>query len=192
MRIWVRGAVTGARYGLLVAGIEMGFRVYRCLALNLPAVHPVSRLAVPLEIDDSSHDVPIEAEFILVACGTRAARRDDIPFDHPAILDADRLYDAVEDDNLAHSSIVVGGGVIGMEYAAMGAALEMKVTVIEAQEQILGFLDRHMVEALTEILEQHGVTFRLGEKVASVSIADDDGQVRVSLEWKGADALRVE
>jgi NAD(P) transhydrogenase len=63
---------------------------------------------------------------------------------------------------------VVGAGVIGLEYASMVTALNIKVTVIEARPTILDFVDREMIEALMYFMRQRGAMFRLGEKVVSV------------------------
>ncbi len=123
----------------------------------------------------------IESDFILVACGTRPARREGIPFDHPHVMDADQLYEAVRGEEIARSCIVVGAGVIGLEYAAMMGALGMKVTLIDMRERMLDFVDREMVEALAYHLRRSGVTFRLGETVSSITV-DHDGMVSASLE----------
>ena len=77
--------------------------------------------------------------------------------------------------------IVVGAGVIGLEYASMVTALNIKVTVIEAQPTILDFVDTEMIEALMFFMRQRGATFRLGEKVVSVGY-DEKKRVVATLE----------
>ena len=134
-----------------------------------------------IEVETDRGRESIESDFILVACGTRPARREGIPFDHPHVMDADQLYETVHGDEIARSGIVVGAGVIGLEYAAMMAALGMKVTVIDMREQLLDFVDREMIEALAYHLRRSGVTFRLGEKVNSITV-EDDGMVTACLE----------
>jgi NAD(P) transhydrogenase len=64
--------------------------------------------------------------------------------------------------------VVVGAGVIGIEYASMFAALGTKVTVVERRERMLDFCDLEVVEALKYHLRDLAVTFRFGETVASV------------------------
>jgi NAD(P) transhydrogenase len=64
--------------------------------------------------------------------------------------------------------VVVGAGVIGIEYASMFAALGTKVTVVERRERMLEFCDLEIVEALKYHLRDLAVTFRFGETVASV------------------------
>ena len=134
-----------------------------------------------IEVETDRGRESIESDFILVACGTRPARREGIPFDHPHVMDADQLYETVHGDEIARSGIVVGAGVIGLEYAAMMAALGMMVTVIDMREQLLDFVDREMIEALAYHLRRSGVTFRLGEKVNSIAV-EDDGMVTACLE----------
>jgi NAD(P) transhydrogenase len=73
--------------------------------------------------------------------------------------------------------IIVGGGIIGLEYASMCAALEIRVTLIEERPQILDFIDREIVEALSYHLRELEVVFRLGEKV--VAVESDENQNRV-------------
>ena len=66
--------------------------------------------------------------------------------------------------------MVVGAGVIGIEYASMFAALGTKVTVIEKRRQLLDFCDDQMVEALQYHLRELGVTFRFNETVVGVEL----------------------
>ena len=64
--------------------------------------------------------------------------------------------------------VVVGAGVIGIEYASMFAALGTKVTVVERRDRMLEFCDLEIVEALKYHLRDLAVTFRFGEAVAAV------------------------
>jgi hypothetical protein len=66
--------------------------------------------------------------------------------------------------------IVVGAGVVGLEYASFMAALGADVTLIDQRPALLEFVDRQIVEALSYHLRHLGVTFRLGEKVVQVGI----------------------
>ena len=129
-----------------------------------------------IEIDADGTTALIEADFMLIACGTRPARGEGIPFDHPKINDADQLLEHISGE-ISRTGIVVGAGVIGLEYAAMMAALGAKVTVIDARDELLDFVDREMIEALKYHLRHNGVTFRLGEKVVSITGDGDDAVV---------------
>src|SRR5262249_61479672 len=88
------------------------------------------------------------------------------------------------DDRLAEipkDLIVVGAGVIGIEYASMCAALDVRVTIIEQRAEMLDFVDREIVEQLQYHLRDLGVILRFGEKVLSVT-KDSDGAVLAILE----------
>jgi len=63
---------------------------------------------------------------------------------------------------------VVGGGVVGVEYACMFAVLGVRVTLIEKRNRLLEFADQEIIEALSYHLRDSRVTMRLGEEVESV------------------------
>ncbi|HMC83479.1 MAG TPA: Si-specific NAD(P)(+) transhydrogenase, partial [Candidatus Polarisedimenticolia bacterium] len=121
-----------------------------------------------LEIETPDGPKRTEGAYVLIACGTRPARDAAIPFDGDRVLDADEFGQA---RRLPRELIVVGAGVIGLEYASMFAALGTRVTLIEQRSAILDFVDREIVESLTWCMRQRGVVFRLGERVVSVRIA---------------------
>lgn len=106
---------------------------------------------------------------ILIATGSRPARPKDIPFDGQHVMDADQL---LKMNQLPRSAIVVGGGVIGTEYASIMQAVGVKVTLIEGRNRLLDFVDAEICEALQYHLRQSGMSLRLGEKVVSVNLID--------------------
>ncbi len=107
----------------------------------------------------------LRGRYILVATGTKPARPPTVEFDDRTILDSDGL---LEIDRIPSSLVVVGGGVIGIEYASTFAALGTKVTVIEARERLLDFCDLQIVEALQYHMRDLGVSFRFRERVTAV------------------------
>src|SRR6202158_5521804 len=120
-----------------------------------------------VEVQGDGEGIRVEAAKILIACGTRPAHSPDIPFDNHRIVDTDHLADL---GGLPKEIIVVGAGVVGLEYASFMAALGAEVTVIDQRAVVLEFVDRQIVEALSFHLRQLGITFRLAEKVAHVRI----------------------
>ncbi len=108
----------------------------------------------------------VRADYFVVAVGTRPSKPTNIEFDDTDVLSSDELLNLNE---LPHSMIVVGGGVIGTEYASMMAALGVKVTLIEGRSRLLDFVDAEIIEALQYHLRQAGVTLRLGEKVVKIT-----------------------
>ena len=107
----------------------------------------------------------VTADRFLVSCGTRPAKPADIPFDDHAIFTSDGLLKL---QRLPKSMIVVGGGVIGTEYASIMATLGVKVTLVEGRHQLLGFLDAEISGAFMYFMRQQGVTLRMGEKVSKI------------------------
>src|SRR5579863_700463 len=130
-----------------------------------------------VEINGDTGITRVRGENFLIACGTRPARSPDIPFDGKRIMDSDELPGI---DSLPKEMIVVGAGVVGLEYASFLAAVGSEVTLIDLRPTLLDFVDSEIVEALSYHLRQMGTTFRLGEKVARVGI--DPGRDRVFAE----------
>jgi NAD(P) transhydrogenase len=134
-----------------------------------------------LNVEGEAAHQPIESDFVLIACGARAARPAEIPFGS-RVIDADQVgHQAAAVGNIPRDVIVVGGGVIGLEYASMATALGSKVTIIDQRPSILDFVDREIVEALSYHMRRRDAVFRLGEKVTSATVAKE-GLVRVVLE----------
>jgi len=121
----------------------------------------------------------LQAKYVLIACGTRPAQSPQFPIDGQRIFDSDQVEKVTE---IPRELIVVGAGVIGMEYAAMFATLGVKVTVIEQRPTILDFCDREIVDNLFYQLRRMGVVFRLGEKVTEAGFEPERQRVVVHLE----------
>lgn len=127
-----------------------------------------------LEVAGEEDQFTVRGEHVLIACGTRPAHAPDILFDGKRIIDTDQTLRL---GVLPRELMVVGGGIVGLEFCSFFAALGAKVTLIEQRPAILGFVDGEILEALIYHLRQIGTTFRLGEKVTSVGIDQSaDGQ----------------
>jgi NAD(P) transhydrogenase len=132
-----------------------------------------------IEVNGESEKVTLRGEHILIACGTRPARSSDIPFDGKRIIDTDEFTCI---GSLPREIVVVGAGVVGLEYASFMAAVGAEVTLIDQRPVILDFVDREIVEALAYHLRQMGTMFRLGEKVTRVGIDEKRDKVFAELE----------
>lgn len=132
-----------------------------------------------IEVHGESEKVTLRGENVLIACGTRPARSADIPFDGKRIIDTDEFTCI---GSLPREIIVVGAGVVGLEYASFMAAIGAEVTLIDQRPLILDFVDREIVDALAYHLRQMGTTFRLGEKVTSVGVDEKRDRVFAELE----------
>ncbi|MGA8011412.1 MAG: Si-specific NAD(P)(+) transhydrogenase [Candidatus Acidiferrales bacterium] len=132
-----------------------------------------------IEVQGEADKVMLRGEHVLIACGTRPARNPDIPFNGKTILDTDEF---TRIGSLPREIIVVGAGIVGLEYASFMAAVGSEVTLIDQRPIMLDFVDREIVEALAYHLRQMGTTFRLGEKVTSVGIDETRNRVFAELE----------
>ncbi|NOT02575.1 MAG: Si-specific NAD(P)(+) transhydrogenase [Phycisphaerales bacterium] len=117
-------------------------------------------------IDASGGSDIVSADVFLIAVGSMPARPDNIPFERGRIIDSDGI---LELDTVPRSMIIVGGGVIGVEYACTLAALGTRVTLIDQRPRLLEFIDAEIAEALQYHVRQLGVRLCLGEAVADVS-----------------------
>ena len=107
----------------------------------------------------------IQAPVIVIATGTRPADSTKVPLNGTTIINSDQVLQMPE---IPKSLIVVGGGVIGVEYTCMFATLGVRVVLVEKRPRLLEFADSEMVEALSYHLRDHRVTMRLNEEVESV------------------------
>src|SRR5215472_8397933 len=121
----------------------------------------------------------LHGENFVIACGTRPAHDAEIPIDGKRIFDSDQVHDLQE---LPRELIVVGAGIIGLEYASMFAALGVKVTLLDQRPSLLDFVDHEVIESLCFQLRQLGTVFRLGEKVVQVGFDDERDRVFAKLE----------
>lgn len=113
----------------------------------------------------------IHGERFLIAVGTEPARPANVPFTPGRVIDSNELLTIKE---LPESIIIVGGGVIGSEYAAMLSAVGVRVTLVESRPKLLEFVDEELVELLQFRLRDAGVRLRLGEAVSKIELVDDD------------------
>ena len=132
-----------------------------------------------IEIRGESDKTVIRGEHVLIACGTRPAGNNDIPFDGKRVFDTDQI-NALQ--GLPRELIVVGAGVVGLEYTSFMAAMGGEVTVIDQRPQLLDFVDREIIEALAYHLRQMNTTFRLGDKVTRVGFDEQRDRVFAELE----------
>ena len=122
----------------------------------------------------------IEGDKIVIAVGTRPAASSTVPINNRTIINSDQIFSL---PFVPKTLIVVGGGVIGTEYASMFAVLGVRVILIEKRPKLLEFADDEIIEALSYHLRDHHVTMRLGEEVVSVEEMPD-GSIVANLESK--------
>lgn len=108
-----------------------------------------------VEVRGESGSRMLTAEFILVATGSVPRRPDDVDFDDPAIDDSDSILHI---EHLPRRMVILGGGVIGCEYASIFAELGVEVTLVDSRPALLPFLDSDIAEGLTRAMRESGVT----------------------------------
>jgi NAD(P) transhydrogenase len=134
-----------------------------------------------LRVGRGEERTEIRAGFILVACGTEPARPANVPFTPGRVIDSNQLLQLTD---LPKSLVVVGGGVIGTEYACMLAAVGVEVTLVESRPRLMEFLDDEIAENLQFRMRDMGIRLRLGESVSRIELVDDGtptGQVLATL-----------
>ena len=120
----------------------------------------------------------LTADFFVIAVGTEPARPSAVPFDGHAIIDTDGLLTL---RHIPKSLVIVGGGVIGTEYASMLGALGIPVTLIDKRPRLLEFVDAEIIEILQRQMKELGVTLYHDEEVVAITRTQDQ-MVQVSLQ----------
>ena len=115
---------------------------------------------------DSGSERRVTADKVVIASGSQPAHPPGIDFNGRTILDSDDIVLRLA--RIPNTILVVGAGVIGIEFASMFAALGTRVTVVDGRPEILDFADREIVDGLRYHLRDLNVTFRLGERVVKV------------------------
>lgn len=149
---------------------------------GIDVVHGAASFVDPhhVHVAGPQTDTTLEADRIILAVGTKPAISSKVLVDGRSIVNSDQILDLPE---LPRSMIVVGGGVIGVEYTCMFAILGVRVTLIEKRDRLLEFADREIIEALSYHLRDSRVTLRLAEEVQSVEKLPE-GNVVANLESK--------
>lgn len=131
-----------------------------------------------LLVQQASGIVEHTAHFIVIAVGTEPARPPEIPFDDQSIIDTDALLTL---KRIPQSIVIVGGGVIGTEYASILAAIGVPVTLIDKRPRLLEFVDAEIIDALQQQMKDIGVSLYHNEEVVGIQKAAN-GDVTVTLQ----------
>jgi NAD(P) transhydrogenase len=181
---------------------DLNFRVQRVIENEVSVIqdqlkrngvdiyHGMAKFIDPhhLRVENNSGFAELEGEFVIVATGTKPAANPKVPINGRNIINSDQILSMPQ---VPRTLIVVGGGVIGVEYACMFATLGVRVIIVEKRPRLLEFADTEMVEALSYHMRDRRATMRLNEEVESVEELPD-GKVAANLASKKrivADAL---
>jgi NAD(P) transhydrogenase len=127
-----------------------------------------------VRVVNSLGQTELAAATIIIATGTKPAVSANVPLNGKTIVNSDQV---LQMGDIPRTLIVVGGGVIGVEYTCMFATLGVRVILVEKRPRLLEFADSEIVEALSYHLRDHRVTMRLGEEVESVEEATGGGVI---------------
>jgi NAD(P) transhydrogenase len=153
-------------------------------------IHGVAKFTDPhhIRVENNNGFAELEGEYIILATGTKPAINPKVPINGRNIINSDQILAMPQ---VPRTLIVVGGGVIGVEYACMFATLGVRVIIVEKRPRLLEFADTEMVEALSYHMRDRRATMRLNEEVESVEELPE-GKVAANLVSKKriiADAL---
>ncbi len=135
-----------------------------------------------ISIDSPTGDRQVTTAFTLLACGTRPVIPEGCPDqsneEHPCVITSDNVSSLTV---IPKTMIVVGGGVIGIEYASFFAELGTKVTLVERSDRPISFMDHETIEEMIHELRTHDMIFRCNETVSRIAVAEDNA-ARVVIE----------
>jgi dihydrolipoamide dehydrogenase len=140
---------------------------------------------ISVEKADGSDTEMLVPRFVLIATGSRPRTLPGLEFDGTHILSSDH---ALELEKLPKSMIIIGGGVIGIEWASMLNDFGVEVTVVEYADRILPFEDEEISKEMTRLLKKRKVNIVTGAKVLSEATKIENGQVVIQAE-KGGETL---
>jgi len=146
---------------------------------GVDVIHGFGKFIDPhhLRVENGNGYVELEGQFFVIATGTKPAINSKVPINGRNIINSDQILTMPQ---IPRTLIVVGGGVIGVEYACMFATLGVRVIIVEKRPRLLEFADTEMVEALTYHMRDHRATLRLNEEVESVE-ETAEGKVAANL-----------
>lgn len=118
---------------------------------------------------DMGGEIFLDGKFIIIATGSKPVRPKNIPFDDMTICDSDSILKLKQ---IPETLTVIGGGVIGCEYASMFSALGVDVRLVEKKGDIIPFIDQEICEALKKAMIAQGCQFHLGEELSKIRKVD--------------------
>lgn len=131
----------------------------------------------------------VTADNIIIAVGTETTRDSHVEFDGQKIFTSDDILQLKE---LPRSMIVIGAGVIGLEYGTIFAALGVRVTVVDKRPRLLTFVDYEVIDTLVYQMRQNRMTLRLGEEVSGLERFSDERGERVRITLASGKQIQAE
>ena len=137
---------------------------------NITIIHGTATLTGPHTVQVAMRNGKIEplfASFVVIAAGSRPRRPENVPFNNQNVCDSDAILST---DVAPESILVVGGGVIGMEYASMFSVFGLEVIMLERRKELFRFVDQEITGKLIEHLKLNGIQFILEQDITQIVI----------------------
>ncbi|HLR01372.1 MAG TPA: dihydrolipoyl dehydrogenase [Virgibacillus sp.] len=142
---------------------------------------PISGGTISVEYNNGDENTMLVPKNVLIATGSTPKSLPNLEIDGEFVMSSDEALDMNE---LPHSIIIIGGGVIGIEWASMLADFGVDVTVLEFLDHILPTEDRDIVKELEKHLKKKGITIVKGAKVLPETVKKDKG-ITIDAELNG-------
>lgn len=133
-----------------------------------------------VKVKSENGETELSADIILIATGSSPHHPPEIPFDHKLIYDSDSILHM---DHIPKTMAVIGGGVIGTEYASIFIALGIEVTLIEPRDRIVQFVNSEIATRLTDQLTALGLKFQFNDRMTAIE--SHGNHVQLTLEKGG-------
>jgi len=127
-----------------------------------------------IRVANSGAETLLRGEKILIATGSSPLRPPGFPFSDPRVHDSDQILELA---TMPKKLVVIGGGVIGSEYAGTFAALGVEVHLVDGRETLMPFLDAEISRALADAMAANGVQFHWKERVTACDASKPDAVV---------------
>jgi NAD(P) transhydrogenase len=144
---------------------------------------------IHLEHVDGSGSHNVTAKNVVIAVGTHATKDPSIEFDGQCILTSD---DILKLESIPKTLAIIGGGVIGVEYASIFSALGVRVTLIDKRDRLLSFVDHEIIDSLVYHLRERRMILRLGEEVSKIEKAAGENGERVRIHLASGKQIAAE
>ncbi len=124
-----------------------------------------------IEVRNANHVLArLNADYFVIATGSRPYHPKDIDFTHPRVFDSDTILKL---NYTPHSITIYGAGVIGCEYASIFRSIGTKVNLVNTRDKLLAFLDDEIIDALAYHLREQGILIRHNEEYNQAELTDN-------------------
>ena len=137
---------------------------------------------VSVEMNNGDENEMLIPKNVVIATGSRPRTLPGLEIDGAYVMSSD---EALEMTELPGSILIVGGGVIGIEWASMLHDFGVEVTVIEYADRIIPTEDHEISKEMQKLLEKKGITFVTSAKVLPETLQKEENQVTISAKVNG-------